>query len=225
MKILIILSIALLYSLIPTLLMKKIWEKGFKNDGNKIMLTFDDGPDPIYTTELLDLLLLNNIKASFFVVTNFAKENPNIINRMIREGHSIGLHSTDHTSSMIKGPIRTRKNLIESINSLEKMGIDINYYRPPWGQLNIFTLILLKLYNKKLVLWNVMAEDWELDSTVNIIEEKLLDRVESGSIICLHDGRGENDAPRRTIEALKNVIPKLIDKKYEFITVGEYYGK
>ena len=70
-----------------------------------------------------------------------------------------------------------------------------------------------------------MAEDWELDSTVNIIEEKLLDRVESGSIICLHDGRGENDAPRRTIEALKNVIPKLIDKKYEFITVGEYYGK
>ena len=101
MKTLTIITLILSYSLIPTLLFKKKWEKGFNTD-NKVMLTFDDGPDSIYTMELLDLLLKYNIKASFFVVANFARENKDIIKRMKNEGHTIGVHSTDHNSPLYR---------------------------------------------------------------------------------------------------------------------------
>ncbi len=224
MKTLTIITLILSYSLIPTLLFKKKWEKGFNTD-NKVMLTFDDGPDSIYTMELLDLLLKYNIKASFFVVANFARENKDIIKRMKNEGHTIGVHSTDHNSSLYKGLLWTKKDLLKSIDIMNKLDVDIEYYRPPWGQLNLFTIYLLKKYNKKLILWNVMAEDWTNDVEAFEIENRLLERTEKGDIICLHDGRGENESPKKTIEALERVIPNFLERGYEFITVGEYYGK
>lgn len=225
MKLIVILSLILSYSLLPTLILKEKWKKGFENKENKIMLTFDDGPDRRYTMELLDLLLKNDIRASFFLVTDFARENPEILKRMEKEGHCIGIHSTDHTSSLIKTPRGTRENFIKSIKTLEDFSIEVKYYRPPWGQLNLYTLYLLKKYNKKLILWNVMADDWKESETSRLIVEKLSSRIRSGSIICLHDGRGEKGAVKRTIGALEEIIPELKSKGYKFITVGEYYGK
>lgn len=211
----------LAYSFIPSNICKHRFFKREKDKEKVIYLTFDDGPSS-YTEKLLDLLKEYNVKATFFCVANFAKAFPNIIKRFKKEGHVIALHSLNHKNSMLQGPIATRNDLDKSIKIMKELGVNIKYYRPPWGDTNIYLLHKLKQEKLDLILWDVMAEDWEKATTSEIIADKLLKRVKNGSIICLHDGRGSNMAPKRTIEALRKVIPIFLEKGYIFKTIDEY---
>lgn len=213
------------YSYFPTIIGKIRWKRGFSPSRDKeIMLTFDDGPDPVYTRELLEFLSRENIRASFFLVTDFAIENKDLVARMEREGHTIGVHSSNHRPIFYRGYLYTKNDFEKSLDDMKTLGLDIKYYRPPWGQVNLFSYLILKKYNVKKILWNVMAEDWSRKLTSYDIENRLLERIKTGSIVCLHDARGEEGAPRRTIEALERIIPKLKEEGYSFITVGDYYG-
>lgn len=224
MKSTLIIICLLSYSLIPTYIFKIKWLLGFKSSNQEVMLTFDDGPDAKYTLRLLKLLEKNNIKASFFIISKFAEENPAIIKLIQDSGHTIGIHSHSHTSNLVSGIFKTKESFTNSLRVMEKLNVDVKYYRPPWGQVNLAMLYYLRKYNLKLVLWNVMVGDWKKKSSPLDIETKLCNKIEDGSIICLHDGRGANEAPKRTIEALNNLLPSL-KNKYNFITVGEYYEK
>ena len=90
-----------------------------------------------------------------------------------------------------------------------KMGIDVKEYRPPWGHLNLMSLYCIRKMHLQL--------------TADSICNKILRRVFPGAVICLHDGRGENGAPGRTIEALKKAIPMLKAQGYEFRRIEEKY--
>lgn len=219
--IIIILLIFLIYALIPSYIEKyKFFNKRHK-DERAIYLTFDDGPSE-YTEELLDLLKEYQIKATFFCVANFAKEKSELIKRMVEDGHQIALHSLKHKNFMLQGVSQTKRDLNKSLEIMKELGIDIKYYRAPWGDTNIYLLKALKKKNLKLIYWHVMAEDWEGNTTKEIISKKILSRTKGGDIICLHDGRGENEAPFRTIQALKIAIPIFLEKGYEFKTIDEY---
>lgn len=213
--------IFLIYAFIPSYLNKKRFFNKEKSKEKLIYLTFDDGPSK-YTDELLKILKQYNVKATFFCVANFAKENKGIIEKMKSDGHVIALHSLKHKNAMFQGMCETKKDLKESLKVMKELGVEIKYYRPPWGDSNLCLLRNLKKKNINLILWNVMAEDWEAESTPQIISDKLLSRVNKGDIICLHDGRGKNEAPSRTILALKNVIPIFLEKGYSFKTIDEY---
>lgn len=219
--VLILLSIFIIYSFIPAYVSKQRFFKKEKPKGKVIYLTFDDGPSK-YTKELLELLKKYNIKATFFCVANFAKEQKEIIEKMKKEGNLIALHSLKHKNSMLQGIYETKKDLEKSLKIMQELGIDIKYYRPPWGDANLYLLKKLRKENIKLILWNVMAEDWEGNITEEIISNKLLTRVGEGDIICLHDGRGKNEAPYRTIKALEIAIPIFLEKGYKFKTIDEY---
>lgn len=222
--VILIILIFLIYSYTPSNICKHRFFKREKDKEKVIYLTFDDGPSS-YTEKLLDLLKEYNVKATFFCVANFAKSFPKTIERFKEEGHVIALHSLSHKNAMLQDPIATKKDLDESIKIMKELGIEIKYYRPPWGDSNLYLLHKLKQEKLDLILWDVMAEDWEANSTENIIAEKLLSRTKEGSIICLHDGRGKNEAPERTIKALKQAIPVLLEKGYEFKTINEYENK
>lgn len=222
--IIVVALIFLIHSIIPTYYNKLLNKDVLKNmtGKNEIALTFDDGPDKRYTEKLLDVLKENNIKAMFFVVAKNAEKEPEIIKRMLRENHIVGLHSLEHKNAWLYSYNYVKKDFIESINTMKNLGVDVNYYRPPWGHTNIFSNQFVKKYNLKMTLWDVMAEDWSKDSTVEIIVNKLIDRTKENSIICLHDA-GENSggavgAPERTIEALKIAIPKLKASGFKFVT-------
>nr|UWI49306.1 polysaccharide deacetylase family protein [Clostridioides difficile] len=222
--IIVVALIFLIHSIIPTYYNKLLNKDVLKNmtGKNEIALTFDDGPDKRYTEKLLDVLKENNIKAMFFVVAKNAEKEPEIIKRMLRENHVVGLHSLEHKNAWLYSYNYVKKDFIESINIMKNLGVDVNYYRPPWGHTNIFSNQFVKKYNLKMTLWDVMAEDWSKDSTVEIIVNKLMDRTKENSIICLHDA-GENSggavgAPERTIEALKIAIPKLKASGFKFVT-------
>lgn len=213
---------ALGYSVIPTYTLKLLQHKRNRNGQKTIFLTFDDGPNPNYTNELLDILKKHRVKASFFVVANFAKENPQIIARMKREGHLIGLHSLEHKNGLWQTPSYTKNDFQNSIKIAKSLGIDVHYYRPPWGCFNATTFSQMNAFKLKPILWDVMAQDWRGDTSVKEIERKLVRRTKEGDIICLHDGRGKNEAPSRTIAALKKVLPYWISLGYRFETVDKY---
>lgn len=219
--ILILLLIFLIYAFIPSYINKnKFFRKAHKEE-KVIYLTFDDGPSE-YTEELLDLLKKYNIKATFFCVANFAKERPDVIKKMQEEGHEIALHSLRHKNFMLQGVSQTKRDVEQSLKIMEELGVNIKYYRAPWGDTNIYLLKALKKRNLKLIYWHIMAEDWEGNTTKEIISQKLLSRTKGGDIICLHDGRGKNEAPYRTIQALETVLPIFLEKGYEFKTIDEY---
>lgn len=192
------------------------------NQENRIMLTFDDGPDERYTNHLLDVLAEHDVKATFFVVAKNAQENPAIIKRMQKEQHIIGLHSLEHKNAMLFSSRYTKKDFAESLSIMNNMGCKISFYRPPWGHTNLFSVHFMSKYNLNMILWDVMAEDWQEESTVQTISTKLMVRTKNNSIICLHDA-GENsggaiDAPLKTIAALDKTIPLLKEKGFQFVT-------
>jgi peptidoglycan/xylan/chitin deacetylase (PgdA/CDA1 family) len=220
----IILIIFLLHSVLPTYYNKHYNNNIVKNTKGKkkIMLTFDDGPDPRYTSDLLDLLNEQNVRATFFVVANNAKSNPDIIKRMLNEGHEIAIHSLEHKNAWLYSYSYTKKDFYKSLDIMKKLGANVKYYRPPWGHTNIFSMSFADKHNLKVILWDVMAEDWEKDATVEVIVERLKKRIKGNSIICLHDA-GENSggaegAPRRMIEALKIALPELKASGFRFVT-------
>jgi len=187
----------------------------------KLYLTFDDGPDREHTPELLDLLAENKVRASFFMVADFARENRGIVERAAREGHLIGLHSYRHSCALLMSPQRTKEDIEESFDVMRELGVEVRYFRAPWGLVNLAMERRLARLGAQTVFWDVMAEDWRGDTTAEIIGEKLRRRVRNGSIVCLHDGRGENDAPSRTIEALRAVLPEWKREGYRFMRIDE----
>ncbi|WMJ22845.1 polysaccharide deacetylase family protein [Paludicola sp. MB14-C6] len=228
----IIICTFLIYSIIPTYYFKLISNNVIRktNQPNKIMLTFDDGPDERYTNQLLDVLAENDVQATFFVVAKNAFGNHAIIKRMQDEGHEIGLHSLEHENAMFFDRRYTKEDFKQSITIMNDLNCDVTFYRPPWGHTNIFSYHYMKKYGLKMILWDVMAQDWKDNATADIIADKLMKRTKPTSIICLHDA-GENsggakDAPLNTIAALRIAIPQLKNKGYEFITAkGLHYEK
>lgn len=226
LKLIVVLVVILLcYSVVPTYLYKIQHKLTKKNKPNEkvLYLTFDDGPDKNYTPSLLDLLRKYNIKATFFIVATFAKENPQIVTRMKEEGHCIALHSFEHKNALFQSKSYTEYDFKESMKIMDTLGVDVKFYRPPWGHCNIFTNHEAKKHNLIKVLWDVMAQDWEKNTTDDIICDKLLRRSKNNSIICLHDGRGKDEAPSRTIKALEKAIPVWKGEGYKFLTVEDYY--
>ncbi|MGE7762595.1 polysaccharide deacetylase family protein [Peribacillus sp. NPDC097895] len=222
----IILLLFLVYTIVPTVIIRVsgsgITQKNKRNNG--IVLTFDDGPNPEYTTRLLDLLKKYEIKGSFFVVGSKVRNNPDIIKRMHDEGHTIGIHHYDHVSSWILSPFRLRKQL----NMTEKAIMDcthekVTFYRPPWGHFNIFTPMISKKY--RVIMWSAIFGDWKVETCKNDLLNQLRTTSTESSIILLHDcGEtlgADKAAPHYMIEVLEVYLEETIKKGTKFITLKD----
>lgn len=220
-----ILPFVLAYTLLPNLYYRSFSSKIIKKvpkDNNTVALTFDDGPDPRYTPLLLEVLKKNNIKCTFFVLAEKAEKYPELIKRISEEGHYIGLHYLNHVSAIIRSPRQTKKDLSKSIAIMKDLGIDVKFFRPPWGTFNPLTYYYAKANHFKIILWSLHALDWSRWVSVDYIKNRLITKVKSGDIILLHDGRGAKDAPMKTISALETTLPALKEKGYSFILVKDF---
>ena len=220
----------LLYTLIPFGLSRWGGIGVFQRAGNdeRLAFTFDDGPDPVYTNELLDLLQKYQVKASFFVVGSRAEQYPEVIQRMYREGHLIGIHNYVHRSNWLMTPWRVKQGVMKTADTLEKItGERPVYYRPPWGMLNFFDFFIHKDF--RLILWSVMAGDWRSKGGKDKILHRLRKKIKPGSVILLHDCGvtygADEDAPKYTIQALKQLIKELLEKGYSFTRIDEMVKK
>jgi peptidoglycan-N-acetylglucosamine deacetylase len=147
-------------------------------------LTFDDGPHPLYTPILLDILRRHRARATFFLVGEAAAKHPEIVREIRESGHAIGLHSWDHTSFTA---IRRRER-IEQIRACEKVlaGKHERLFRPPWGTQSIASRLDMFQLGYKVVGWNVAADDW-LPVSRDHIATSLISQMKPGSIVILHD--------------------------------------
>lgn len=153
-----------------------------------VLLTFDDGPDSDKTTQILDILARHEVKAIFFMVGNRAEKAPDVVNRVIREGHLIGNHSYEHNNFMsLFTTSKLRAEIQRAQTSLEHLsGQKITLFRPPIGYTNPTYARVLKEFNLTNFGWSLRSYD-----SVYKVPEKLFDRliskVKNGDIIILHD--------------------------------------
>jgi peptidoglycan/xylan/chitin deacetylase (PgdA/CDA1 family) len=219
-----IFCLVIVYTILPNLYYRKFSKKVIKKVSSKekvIALTFDDGPDPRYTLQLLDVLKHNNVKCTFFVLAEKAQKYPDIIKRIQEDGHYIGLHSLKHKNAIFRLPNKTEEDFFRSMKIMNGLGIDVSFFRPPWGIFNPATFYYAKTNNLKVVLWSIHARDWSRWVTIDFIKNKLIKNVKAGDIILLHDGRGAKDSPLKTINALKSVLPSLERNGYRFVMINE----
>lgn len=132
-----------------------------------------------------------------------------------------------HQNALLCTPSAIRNDFKVSIRlHRELTGTALRFFRPPWGISSPFMNRYIKKYQIQRVLWDVMAEDWESQTTSGIISSKLKDRVFDVAVICLHDAGedtgGAKGAPRRTIDALIHTIPWLKAQGYQFLTMEQY---
>lgn len=199
-------------------------KKGNQADPKFICLTFDDGPSRD-TDKLLDLLKGQDVKATFFLVATFARENREIVARMKAEGHTLALHTFEHKCPLFEDEEYTKRAFDKSMDILADLEVKPRFFRPAWGTFNKVNIAKSREYGLKPILWNVMAEDWQGNTTEDIIFKKLIKRTKPYDVVCLHDGRGENDAPKRTIKALERAILMWKRRGFSFVTIGDIFNE
>ncbi|MEG4534017.1 polysaccharide deacetylase family protein [Microcoleus sp. D2_18a_D3] len=181
-----------------------------------IALTFDDGPWPKTTTQILDILKENNIKATFFWVGRYLHNSPEIGKQVAAAGHAIGNHTWNHEYRQYNEDGAARE--IDRTSSLieELTGIQTSMFRPPGGILNNGLAAYAQKKNYAVVMWSADSFDWRT------LTESLIDNVmrqaKSGGIVLMHDGGGNR---ARTVKALPDIIARLRNEGYSFVTVPE----
>ncbi|MCK4957022.1 MAG: polysaccharide deacetylase family protein [Candidatus Cloacimonetes bacterium] len=191
----------------------------FRRKSKVIALTFDDGPDPVFSREILKLLKQYKVKATFFVCGKQSQKYPEVISQMVREGHEIGNHSVNHRQMIFKKPSTIYAEIMQTDEILKKLGVqDKLYFRPPFGRYLLITPLLLAKLKKKMIMWNIPSKDYKAKSADEIIR-RVLKNAKKGGIIVMHDGRADRS---KSVKALAQIIPELLAKGFTFQTIDEY---
>lgn len=195
--------------------------RSVETDKKQIALTFDDGPHPTLTPRILEILAKYNISATFFMVGQNVLNYPNAARAVIEAGHEVGNHTFTHPH--LAG--LNEQAIMDEIGKCEDALEELCEYRPhilrtPQGALTPSLERCLLDDDYILVLWSLDTRDWENKSTADVTRA-VLDRVQPGDIILMHDFIGHNS---KTPEALEKIIPILLSQGYEFVTVSELLG-
>ena len=193
------------------------------SEDKKIYLTFDCGYENGYTPAILDALEKHNVKAAFFVVGNYLETSPDLVKRMVEEGHTVGNHTYHHPDmSQISDPASFQ----EEITSLEKKyqeitGLEMQkFYRPPQGKYSESNLKMAQELGYQTVFWSLAYVDWYVDQqpTQEEAYAKLLPRIHPGAVVLLHSTSKIN------AEILDDLLTKWEQEGYTFGTLNELCG-
>ena len=187
----------------------------------QIAITFDDGPHPTLTPRILVILAKYNVTATFFMVGQNVLNYPDAARAVIEAGHEVGNHTFTHPHLANLNEHAIMQEIGKCDDDLE----ELCEYRPhllrtPQGALTPSLERCLLDDDYILVLWSLDTRDWEKKSTASVMQA-VLDRVQAGDIILMHDYIGHNS---KTPEALEKIIPALLSQGYEFVTVSELLG-
>jgi peptidoglycan-N-acetylglucosamine deacetylase len=164
-----------------------------------LALTFDDGPDPVWTPQLLDLLGRLGAHATFFPIAARAEEHPEIVDRMRAEGHAIGLHCNQHVRHSERDAAWLQRDTDAALERLAGVGVRPAFWRTPWGDTAPWTAQIARDRDLRLIGWTADTHDWRGDSAADMFaatREALTD----GAIVLAHDGLGPG-AQRESVEA------------------------
>ncbi|MBX9973808.1 polysaccharide deacetylase family protein [Cytobacillus firmus] len=173
-----------------------------------VVLTFDDGPGRVLP-EILDILKKENVPAVFFWQSRLLyPQRP--WKRVMEEGHQIGTHSSKHSNYVKLTPNEQIQDLLNSKTKIESIiGQGVKLFRPPFGQYNEYTIAAAKQLGLTTIMWRISSMDWELKEQPEQIIANVVENLEDGAIILLHE-------LAQTVEALPGLIAEIRKKGYEF---------
>ncbi|HEX3011469.1 MAG TPA: polysaccharide deacetylase family protein [Syntrophomonadaceae bacterium] len=187
----------------------------------QVALTFDDGPDNYYTPQIPDILKSENVKATFFVVGERVKANPNVMKKIVSEGHFVGNHTWDHPKipnlkvDDVKSEVQKTEDEISQYT-----GYQTAMFRPPYGIINSDIASVLSNLNYKIIEWSSDSQDWK-GYKKDQVESNILSNAKDGAIILQHCAGSQDDKLKGTVQALPLVIETLKDEGITFVTVPE----
>ncbi|MCW3072371.1 MAG: polysaccharide deacetylase [Bacteroidetes bacterium] len=187
-----------------------------------IALTFDDGPDSLYTLQILDILKEKNVKATFFLTGKHIRQYPLVAKRIVNEGHSVGNHTYSHlyisssSDSVINYEILTTQHLIDST-----CGSNSKLFRAPWGAITVQQVKNLELQGYKNISWDIDTRDFE--STSEEIVNFVMEHPHKGGIVLMHSADYSDMQSRaETVKALPEIIDRLRSEyHYSFVTIEQ----
>ena len=163
-----------------------------------LTLTFDDGPDPVWTPRLLDLLGRLGARATFFPIAARAAEHPGIIERIQAEGHAIGLHCDEHVRHSERDMAWLVRDTDMALRRLAGLGVRPSFWRTPWGDVAPWSTQVARDRDLRLIGWTTDTHDWRGDPAVEMFEATR-ERLTEGAIVLAHDGLGPG-AGRESVE-------------------------
>ncbi|HWF36834.1 MAG TPA: polysaccharide deacetylase family protein [Solirubrobacteraceae bacterium] len=170
-------------------------------------LTFDDGPDPVWTPRVLDCLRGEGARATFFVMAERASARPGLIDRMHAEGHEVELHCARHIRHSELDEPALRRDTDRGLRTLAGLGAHVRRWRPPWGVVTEATRAVAEERELEIVCWSADTEDWCGDPA-EVMHERVAARLRAGSVVLMHDGLGPG-ATRTGCHETVELIPRL----------------
>ena len=193
-----------------------------------ISLTYDDGPNPEQTLGVLDELAERGARATFFVLTDRAQQHPEIIHRMLAEGHEVGLHGLDHARlTEVPGReavrrIREGKRRLEAIT-----GRPVTLYRPTYGAIGMAAMLACRLSGLEVVIWTAWARDW-FDAPPQVVADRAINALHPGAVVLLHDttddAQAQEQGPSPTFsraDVTRRILAGVEAAGYRSITTGD----
>ncbi len=177
-----------------------------------VALTFDDGPDCLYTPEVLDILYKHQVPATFFLIGEHISGNELLVKEMAASGHEIGCHTFSHPDLTMLSELQIKQEVSRTEKELKRILPDcsIRYLRPPYGR---YTEEVEKAADLPLMLWTIDSGDWENPDSEKIYNT-VVGNIQDGDIIVFHDDN------RETVKALEKIIVELKTRGFKFVTVS-----
>jgi peptidoglycan/xylan/chitin deacetylase (PgdA/CDA1 family) len=194
-----------------------------------IALTYDDGPHPVHTPQILDVLAARGATATFFVLAEQVELYPEIARRIIVEGHELALHGIDHASLLTMTSREAARIVEQAKRRVEAVvGSPVHLYRPPYGEYTWQQAIRLRMLGLEVIIWSGDSRDWASSDEDEIIARTIAHSI-PGGIILMHDNRGDPEtiAPDEVAhdydraKVLGEILEQLHESRYRTARVGE----
>ena len=192
------------------------WRIESNSNKKVVYLTFDDGPNPEFTEELLEILKSYNVYVTFFLIGENCELHNDIVSRIIEEGHGVGNHSYNHISFKKLNWYGIKYQIEKTDTLLSKhIGSNITYIRPPRGEWGVQYLLYTLLKTRKTVFWSIDPKDFSCNSSQQILDRINIQSIQNGDVILLHD------KSQFTLDAIRHLIPALLDNGFELERIRE----
>ena len=184
-----------------------------------IYLTFDCGYEAGYTEKILEVLKQNDVKATFFITGHYLNSEPDLVKRMIDEGHTIGNHTADHICMPESSEEQIKEDVMELHTALyEKFGYEMKYLRPPKGEYSEKSIAYTNTLGYTTVMWSFAYDDWDRNKQgrEEYGKQKILENVHNGEVMLLHSTSKDNS------NILDYCIKEIKNMGYEFKSLDEF---
>lgn len=185
-----------------------------------VALTFDDGPDPVYTPKVLAILKEKQVHATFFLVGEKIDASPQLAAATLADGHTLGNHSWNHLNYSWLGNTNILKDIRDSQKAFKSAtGIFPIYFRPPFGAYKAGQLSILEKYYRAIVLWSGDGLDYKDGATIDQVVQNINSALQPGAILLFHDSNPV------IVGALPQIIDEIHAKGYQCVSLGEFFGQ